>query len=151
MVLNTSSLWSFLETGTFDFLRDIYKPVIIPLSVATEIKREGFRLPTGVEVRRLNGTQQGYANSIGLGAGENEAMVLAQEMNLSLIIDDGPAGETAERYGIDVFCSLEFFKNNYEGCGIEKEDYDEIVDAFEEHGRAHLGLVAWARRAIKIP
>jgi predicted nucleic acid-binding protein len=148
VVLNTSSLWSFIVTHTFDLLRKFYSPIIVPLSVAVEIKKE-FSIPKGIEVRTLNGAQQTYADSMGLGPGENEAMVLAIDMQISLIMDDGPAQEVAQQYGIDVFGSLEFVKAAFESCAIEREEYDRSVDAFQEEKRAHLGLISWARKATK--
>ena len=117
--------------------------------MAEEIKKE-FSLPPNVTVWTLTTNQENYAKSIGLGVGENQAMVLAMDMKLSLIIDDGDAQRFAEeQFGIDVFGSLEFLRAAFISCAIERTEYDMNVTEFAENDRANLSQIQWAQRASK--
>jgi len=148
VVLNASSLATFVMTESLDLLRRCYPRVYVPKAVSDEFS-VAFQMPRGLITRTLRNTQQAEAESIGLGAGENEAMVLARDMQLPLIMDDGDAQKVAERLGVEVYGSLEFVRAAFCSCFIEREEYDERIDSFQESGRAHPEYVSWARNASK--
>jgi predicted nucleic acid-binding protein len=149
VVLNTSSLWSFIVTDSTDLLAKFFNPIIIPSSVASEISVE-FTLPNEVTVQKLNAGQIVSAETIGLGAGENEAMILARDMRLPLIIDDGDAQRFAEQQlGLEVYGSLEFVRGAFLSCAIEREQFLAYIMSFLSNERANLGQISWASRAEK--
>lgn len=84
--------------GALDWLRQLYETVIIPEAVYQEVVISGAGKPgaqavaTSAWIQRQaikNRTAVGYLmNTIGLGEGESEAMVLAGEINADLILLD---------------------------------------------------------------
>lgn len=148
VVLNTSSLSTFVMTQSLDLLRRCYSRVYVPRAVTDEFSTD-FDTPTGLTTWTLRNTQQVEAQSIGLGAGENQAMILARDMQLPLIMDDGEAQKVAERLGVEVYGSLEFVRAAFCSCFLEREEYERRLDSFQESRRAYPEYIAWARNATK--
>jgi predicted nucleic acid-binding protein len=148
VVLNTSSLFTFAVTQCFDLLKLCFGVVYIPQGVADEFS-QAFNLPKGLDVRTLRDTQKAEARAIGLGPGENEALILARDMMLPLIMDDDPAHKVAKRLGIEVYGSLGFVRAAFRSCLIERGEYDVRLEAFDRNGRAYQNLLEWARVATK--
>lgn len=148
MVLNASSLITFVLTESIDLLKRCYRQVYIPRAVCDEFSLE-FTMPSGVIVHTLSAAQETAAETIGLGRGENEAMVLARDLGLPLIMDDTDAEKVAAKYEIPVYHSLEFVRAAYRACFLERVEYDLRVDSFEASGRVYPEYVDWARHATK--
>jgi predicted nucleic acid-binding protein len=142
-------LWSFIETNTFHLLSHFFKRIIVPPSVASEIRVE-FNLPSGITIQPLKPEQITAAQSIGLGRGENEAMILARDLGLPLIMDDGDAQMFAEeQVGLEVYGSLEFVRGAFQSCLIQRDEFLGYVMSFLNYERANLNQASWASRAQK--
>lgn len=156
MVLNASSLITLVLTETIDLLKRCYRQVYVPRAVRDEFSSE-FTMPNGVKlampdaliVRTLTGSQKAAAETIGLGEGENEAMVLARDLGLPLVMDDTDAEKVAAKYDILVYHSLEFVRAAYRACFLERDEYDSRVSSFQASGRVYPEYIDWARQATK--
>jgi len=148
VVLNASSLITFVLTGSIDLLKRCYRQVYVPKAVCDEFSSE-FTMPNGVIVRTLSGPQKAAAEIIGLGEGENEAMVLARDLGLPLVMDDTDAEKVAAKYDIHVYHSLEFVRAAYRACFLERDEYDSRVSSFQASGRVYPEYIDWARHATK--
>jgi predicted nucleic acid-binding protein len=129
-------------------LKRYYNLIMIPRAVRDEFSSE-FVLPQGIRVWTLNTGQDLAAKAIGLGKGENEAMILARDFLFPLIIDDTQAYHVAKRIGLEVYSSLGFLRGAYRLCGIDRVEYDPLIDNYQSSGRASPFFAAWAREATK--
>jgi predicted nucleic acid-binding protein len=93
-------------------LRDLYGRLVLPRAVHEEMQREGApekvrawaaSLPVWAEVRAAASTDP----ALKLGAGEREALALAEELKADLLlVDDGKARREARRRGLAVTGTL---------------------------------------------
>ena len=100
-------------------------------------------------MRTLNSIQQADAKAFGVGHGESEAIILARDMMLPLIMDDTPPQRLAMKLNLDVYSSLEFVKGVYVSCFIDREEYEERLAAYDQSGRVGKSYVEWAMKATK--
>lgn len=137
-----------MKTDCIDILDSAFRRRLVPEEVSKEIKRR-YQLPAVIEVRTLKEEQKGRALSLGLHLGESEAIVLAKDLDAPLIMDDSPAQRVAERIGVPVIGSVTLVKVAFEKCFLTNSDYQDRITAFERSHRANLGIIAWARHAVK--
>jgi hypothetical protein len=148
-VVNTSSLSSFIITDTIDLVRHCLRRVYVPEAVAKELRLSPYALPQGLQIRRLQAAQKVEARGLGFGPGENEAIVLARDLDLPLIMDEGDARKAAKRFGLKVYGSLLLVRLAFESCLIQRQEYDRKIHEFEVNDRAFPEQVDWARTAQK--
>lgn len=148
-MLNSSSLSSFAVTYSLDVLKRCYDEVLVPQAVRTEFSVR-FAFPRGLRVWTLTDSQKIAANQIGIGPGENEAIILAHDLMLPLIIDDTEPYVVAKRLGIQSYRSLQFLRAAYRSCHISRMEYDPLLDNFDTTRRADAIFVQWARQAAKV-
>lgn len=148
-VVNTSSLSSFIKTDTADLARRCFRSLYVPETVVAELRLSPYDLPQGFQVRRLQAVQKTEAGGIGFGAGENEAIVLARDLDLPLIMDERHARKAAKRFGLKVYGSLLVVRVAFESCFIHRQEYEEKLREFEANSRATTEQVNLARLAQK--
>lgn len=86
---------------------------------------------------------------IGLGYGENEAIILAQDLEATLIVDERSARKVAKKLGISLLGSLGFVRLAFISCLIDRRDFESRVRAFQLNGRAQPNVISWGLRATK--
>lgn len=110
-VSNSSPLILYARVGRLDLLHKVFGDILIPDAVYAEVVGAGAGLPGSIETSslawiRLRSTasnpQQLPPQFRNLGAGETEAVLLAQALNLPLLIDDLDGRRAAEAMGIAV-------------------------------------------------
>lgn len=148
VVINTSSLSSFVRTQCFDLSQLCFRHVYIPEGVCREFSA-AFGLPRGLRVMTLTTAQKSRARALGLGRGESEAIILAMDMQAPLIMDDNPARRVAKKLGVPVIGSVGLVRIAFRECIIKRSNYESRIAAFEQSGRANAGVIAWARSARK--
>lgn len=114
VVSNSSPILSFARANRLSLLRDVVKVLTIPDAVYDEIVVHGAGYP-GVEpvqqeewILRERVRDQSFVDQLPqkLHLGEREAIALAKERGITLLIDDHEARKEARRLGLDVFGSL---------------------------------------------
>ena len=107
MVADTGPLIVLFKTDLLFLLREIYHEVLIPEAVANELteKEEGIVLLKSnpwIKVKKVEEKKiLSILKSI-LGSGEAEAIALAMEMNLPLLIDERKGRMLAKEAGIKI-------------------------------------------------
>lgn len=104
IISNSTPLIALSALGKIQLLHHYFKEVIIPDAVWQEVVIHGKNKPGSVEVRecswiKVHNVQDRIAVEtleISLGKGESEAIILAKEQNLPLIIDDRAGRRTAK-------------------------------------------------------
>ncbi len=109
IVSNTGPLIALAKADQLALLRDLFGDVCIPPVVHRELLAkfgvEGDRLDDAlaafIEVREIQARPPAVAAATdGLDAGERDAVALAHELQLSLLIDDRLGRQAARRLGI---------------------------------------------------
>jgi uncharacterized protein len=110
IVADASPLISLARIGRLTLLPALYDSVQIPRAVHREIIRRppGFQggLPAWIQVSDVRDRAAVAALVEDLGAGESEAIVLATELGLPLLIDDGAGRAVARARGLQVTGTL---------------------------------------------
>ena len=103
VVSNSSPLILFAKIGWLDLLKALYGEVLIPAAVHHEVVGPEPPRAGAVEVAAADWIRQESIRHIpaalaarDLGTGETEAIVLAKERGLTLVVDD-PGGRAAAR------------------------------------------------------
>ncbi|RJP33931.1 MAG: DUF3368 domain-containing protein [Candidatus Omnitrophota bacterium] len=118
VVADTGPIISFARSGNEYLLRQIFSDILIPEAVYAEVVIKGRGKP-GVSlvqgspwIKRAAVHDSAKVNRLpkSLGLGEREAIILAKERNVSLLIDDRAARREAEKGGILCLGSLRVLK-----------------------------------------
>jgi len=113
---NSGPLISFARAKLFPLLRQVLGEIIIPDAVYQEIVVKGEGQPGAIEVRNADWItvksvrHKEKLKEISLGAGEAEAILLAEEQRATLIIDDPVGRKVARERGLNYFGTLEILQ-----------------------------------------
>lgn len=118
IVSDSGPIISFARAGYLKLLGQLFQEIIIPEAVHEEIAIIGIGRAGAKEVisgewiktKRTKNRLKVKQLPAMLGLGEREAIILAQELNATLLIDDRKAREVAEENGINCFGSLRVLK-----------------------------------------
>jgi len=118
IVSDSGPIISFARAGYLKLLGQLFQEIIIPEAVYEEIAIIGIGRAGAKEVisgewiktKRTKNRLKVKQLPAMLGLGEREAIILAQELNATLLIDDRKAREVAEENGINCFGSLRILK-----------------------------------------
>jgi len=136
-VSNSSPLILLSKINRFYLLKEIFKKIYIPKAVYEEICIKGKEKPGSKET--LEGIKEGWIEikdvkalpelELILGRGEAEAITLAKELSLPLIIDERKGRKIAEKIGIKVIGTLGVIIKAYK-LGLIK-NLEEEIDKFQ--------------------
>lgn len=109
-VSNSTPLIILSKIGKLDILKEYFKAVYIPQAVYLEVVLQGKGLKGSKEVddaewinvENINNRLAARTLSIHLGAGEAEAIILAEEKEMLLLIDDGDGRKTAKEMDLQI-------------------------------------------------
>ena len=101
IVLDNSVLSAFTRLDNLDLIRELFNEAIVPEGVHEEYAKGwgGEALPNWVSVKKLGEGETIDAESLSLGVGESQAIILALLRDCPLGLDDENARETAKKKG----------------------------------------------------
>lgn len=106
VVSNASPLIALQQIGELELLHKLFGEIVIPPAVAHEVA-PSVTLPSWAEGRPLQQPMAGEILRASLGAGESEAISLAQEIRAAwLLLDERPARRLAQALGLRVAGTL---------------------------------------------
>lgn len=106
VVSNASPLIALDQIGEMKLLQGLFGEILIPPAVAREVE-PGVPLPPWVKTRPLQQPMAGEVLRASLGAGESEAISLAQEIRSEwLLLDERAARRLAQALGLRVAGTL---------------------------------------------
>jgi predicted nucleic acid-binding protein len=136
IISDSTTIITLLNIERLDILTNIFSCVYIPKRVYEEIVIEeqiildkDFFITKEIEDKKLY-----KLLSKSLYAGESEAIILAKEMSLSLIIDEKKGRKVAFNLGINIFGFIGLLILNYRNELITKEDTIDIFYRAKEQG-----------------
>ncbi|HHT9133113.1 MAG TPA: DUF3368 domain-containing protein [Candidatus Tripitaka californicus] len=138
IVSNAGPLISFVRVNKLALLHKIFQKIAIPPAVHAELI-QGFRKPgmseTGklpwIEILSLESPEDINKLPHTLGDGEKEAILLARERRLPLLIDDLAARKAAIKEGVRIIGTLGVLIHDKEIGEIE--NLKEVLDEFLRH------------------
>lgn len=128
IVSNSGPIISFARAGHLELLKQLFQKIRIPEAVYEDIVVRGADKPGAIEVKSGGWIKKEEVKNrievdqlpTGLGLGEREAIILAQELKAALLIDDRKARKAAEKRGVVCFGSLRVLKEAKERRLIEE-------------------------------
>lgn len=116
VVADSSPIISCARAGKLYLIKDVYSNIIIPPAVYREIVIDGSGKPgyselkngisVWIEVKEPSDKGTVSILSRRFGEGESEAIALAEELNLYLLIDEIKAMNEAKRRGVNILSTL---------------------------------------------
>jgi hypothetical protein len=136
IISDSTTIITLLNIDRLDVLKNIFSSVYIPHKVYDEIVieerivlDERFFITKEIEDKKLY-----KLLSRSLDAGESEAIVLAKEMELSLIIDEKKGRKIASNLGINIFGFIGLLVLNYKKELLTKEETLDVFYRAKEQG-----------------
>jgi len=136
IISDSTTIITLLNIDRLDVLKNIFSSVYIPNKVYDEIVieeqivlDERFFITKEIEDKKLY-----KLLSKSLDAGESEAIILAKEMELSLIIDEKKGRKIASNLGINIFGFIGLLVLNYKKELLTKEDTLDVFYMAKEQG-----------------
>ena len=124
IISDSTTIIILLNINRLDVLKNIFSLVYIPKQVYDKITMEE-KITLDKEffvVKEINNKNLYTLLTKTLDKGESEAIVLAKEMNLSLIIDEKKGRKIATNLGINIFGFVGLLVLNYKKEMLTKED-----------------------------
>jgi predicted nucleic acid-binding protein len=136
IISDSTTIITLLNIDKLDVLTNIFSCVYIPKRVYEEIVieeqivlNEDFFVIKEIEDKKLY-----KLLSKTLDAGECEAIVLAKEMELSLIIDEKKGRKIASNLGINIFGFIGLLVLNYKNGLLTQEDMMDVFYRAKKQG-----------------
>ncbi len=136
IISDSTTVITLLNIGRLDVLKNIFSLVYIPQKVYEEVVIEE-KIVLDKEffvVKKISDKNLYTLLSKSLDAGECEAIVLAKEMQLSLIIDEKKGRKIASNLGVNIFGFIGLLVLNYKKEMLTKEDTLDVFYKAKEQG-----------------
>jgi len=144
IVSDSTTLIILCDMKKMAFLSNLFSKIIIPQSVYQEISAKEKRvLPDFMEIRQVHPSEKLETLKMLLDAGESEAIALATELNMPLIIDEKKGRKIALNEGITIIGLLGIVYLNIKKGFISIEEAKRFLDdAVANRYRISKALVA---------
>lgn len=136
IISDSTTIITLLNINRLDVLRNIFSLVYIPQKVYEEIViDEQIILAEDYFIVKEISDKKLYTLLLkSLDAGEAEAIVLAKEMELSLIIDEKKGRKIASNLGVNIFGFIGLLILNYKNGLLTREDTLDVFYKAKEQG-----------------
>jgi len=129
IVSDSTTLIILWDLARMELLSNLFSRILIPKSVYQEISaKEKITLPDFMEVKAVQPSEKLETLSMLLDAGESEAIALALELNMPLIIDEKKGRTIAMREGIVIMGLLGVVYLNIKKGFIREEEARRFLD-----------------------
>ena len=135
IVSDSTTLIILFDLHKIEFLSNLFEKVYIPATVYDEINvKHTLKLPSFMEVLKVKESQDLLLLKKLLDDGESEAIVLAKEMDLGLIIDEKKGRKIAVNYGLKIIGLLGIIYLNIKKDFINQDEARLFLDDAISHG-----------------
>jgi len=135
IVSDSTTLIILFDLERTELLKNLFDEVFIPPIVLEEISvKYPIILPSFMKVEKLKDDELFNALTKLLDLGESEAISLAKEKNLSLIIDEKRGRKIAKNMGLKVIGLLGLVYLNVKRGFLTKNEASNFLDNAIEHG-----------------
>ncbi len=135
IVSDSTTLIILFDLKRVDLLSNLFPKIIIPNAVYKEISiKKKIELPYFMEVKYAKDSELLESLKLILDLGESEAISLALEMNLKLIIDEKKGRKIAMTQGLEIIGLLGIIYLNVKKNFITKNQAKNFLDDALDHG-----------------
>ena len=136
MIISDSTTLIILnDLKRFDLLSNIFEKVYIPKKVFEEVSfKNNFELPEFIEIIEVKQNELLKNLKIILDEGESEAITLAVQKNLPLIIDEKKGRKIAKNLNIEIIGLLGILYINYKKEYLSKKEIKIFLDEAISNG-----------------
>ena len=129
IISDSTTIITLLNINRLDVLKNIFTSIYIPTKVYEEITiKENIALEKEFFIPKQIADKKLYKLLLkSLDEGEAEAIILAKELNLSLIIDEKKGRKIASNMGVNIFGFIGLLIINYKNKLLSK---DEVINIF---------------------
>jgi len=159
-VINSSPLIALAIIGHLELLRSRFDQVIVPTSVYAEITEQGIQRPGVYQVKQIDwlsirtpsSTPSWSPQLLGLGPGERDVLLLAQEFNIDWVIIDERLGQRiAAAMNLPLKGTLGILLAAYQTGLLAKADALHAVDLLAVSAiRVSPRLVSWFQAQLEL-
>jgi predicted nucleic acid-binding protein len=129
IVSDSSTLIILFDLDKIELLQNISNKVYIPQTVYNEINYKYIvNLPNYFEIIKITQNDELYQLKMLLDDGESEAILLAKQMKLPLIIDEKKGRKIAVNMGVDIIGLLGIVYINIQLNKLSKNDAKKFLD-----------------------
>ena len=129
IVSDSTTLIILFDLNRVKLLQNIFSSIFIPKSVHGEINfKKNIELPSFIQVANPKKTEQLSELKMLLDDGESEAIALALELNLPLIIDEKKGRKIAKNLNISIIGLLGVVNLNVKKNHITKSEAKKFID-----------------------
>ena len=151
IISDSTTLIILSDLKRFNLLSNIFEKVYIPKKVFEEVSyRSNIRLPEFIEI--IEAEQNELLTNLKkiLDEGESEAIALAVQKKLPLIIDEKKGRKVAKNLDIEIIGLLGVLYLNYKKNYLSKKEIEEFLDKAVSNGyRISTGLLKQFFKNIK--
>jgi predicted nucleic acid-binding protein len=135
IVSDSSTLIILFDLDKIELLQNISNKVYIPQTVYNEINYKYIvNLPNYFEIIKITQNDELYQLKMLLDDGESEAILLAKQMKLPLIIDEKKGRKIAVNMGVDIIGLLGIVYINIQLNKLSKNDAKKFLDMVTNNG-----------------
>lgn len=135
IVSNSTTLIILNDLGKLHLLNRLFEKIFIPQKVFEEVSyKNSFSLPSFIQVKNIQKSELYIFLTKILDEGESEAIVLAKELTLPLIIDEKKGRKIAKNLGISIIGLLGVLYLCYSKKIVTRNDIDTIIEEALERG-----------------
>ena len=135
MIISDSTSLIILNNVKRLDLLEVFGKVYIPKKVYEEINiKNDFILPDFIEIKKIKRDELYFYLTKILDEGESEAIVLAKDMSLGLIIDEKKGRKIAKNLNIKILGFLGVLFLNYKNNIISRKEIIKIIDSAKKMG-----------------
>jgi len=135
IISDSTALIILFDLDRIELLENLFDIVYIPPIVLEEISvKYPIVLPPFIRVEKLKDNESFNSLKMLLDLGESEAIALAKEKNLSIIIDEKRGRKIAKGMGLKVIGLLGIVYLNAKKGFLTKSEANEFLESAIEHG-----------------
>jgi predicted nucleic acid-binding protein len=135
IISDSTTLIILIDLNRFDLLDNLFDNIIIPHTVYDEINfKKEIVLPKSIKVSKVKESQLLHSLKLLLDDGESEAIVLAHEKKLPLIIDEKKGRKIAQNMNLTIIGLLGIVYINIKKEFITHEDAKTFLDNARNNG-----------------
>ncbi|MEN8147576.1 MAG: hypothetical protein ABFR02_08150 [Campylobacterota bacterium] len=135
IISDSTTLIILFDLDRLELLSNLFKKIYLPSAVYSEITYKGdIELPSFMEVVEVGGSELLDSLQLLLDVGESEAIALAKERGLPLIIDEKKGRKIAQNIDIKIIGLLGVIYLNITKEYLSKEEAMVFLTEAKEHG-----------------
>ena len=134
IVSDSTTLIILNDLKRLDLLENLFSRLYIPKKVYEEVCIRGCDFPAFIQIKEIQQDELYSFLYKVLDEGESEAITLAKQLHMPLIIDEKKGRKIAKNLGIQIIGFLGVLYMNYQKGFVTKQEIENILDGAIKNG-----------------